>query len=35
MHVLEHNKKERRETGILLKEMVKRKYFTTPDVLDG
>lgn len=35
LHVLEHNKKERRATGTLLKEMVKRKLFTSYDIVDG
>nr|CAH0113663.1 unnamed protein product [Daphnia galeata] len=35
LHVLEHNKKERRATGTLLKEMVKRKLFHSSDILDG
>nr|CAH0099124.1 unnamed protein product [Daphnia galeata] len=35
LHVLEHNKKERRATGTLLKEMVKRKLFNSSDILQG
>nr|CAH0099116.1 unnamed protein product [Daphnia galeata] len=35
LHVLEHNKKERRATGTLLKEMVKRKLFSSSDILEG
>ena len=35
LHVLEHNKKERRATGTLLKEMVKRKLFNSSDILHG
>lgn len=35
MHVLEHNRKERKSTGALLKEMVKRKLFTAQQVLKG
>jgi translation initiation factor 4G len=35
LHVLEHNKKERRATGILLKEMVKRKLFNSSDIMEG
>ncbi len=35
MHVLERNRKERKSTGTLLKEMVKRKLFTTPQILKG
>nr|CAH0113662.1 unnamed protein product [Daphnia galeata] len=35
LHVLEHNKKERRATGTLLKEMVKRKLFDSSDILEG
>ena len=35
MHVLELKRKERRGTGTLLKEMIKRKLFTSNDILDG
>jgi len=35
MHVLERKRKERRGTGSLLKEMVKRKLFTTHQLLKG
>ncbi|XP_046441878.1 eukaryotic translation initiation factor 4 gamma 1-like isoform X2 [Daphnia pulex] len=35
LHVLEHNKKERRATGTLLKEMVKRKLFNSSDIMEG
>ena len=35
MHVLERNRNERKGTGTLLKEMVKRKLFTTSQVLKG
>ena len=35
LYVLEHNKKERRATGTLLKEMVKRKLFQSSDILEG
>ncbi len=35
MHVLEWKRKERKSTGTLLKEMVKRKLFTTHQLLKG
>ena len=35
MHVLERNRKERIGTGTLLKEMLKRKFFTNNQVLKG
>lgn len=35
LHVLEHNQKERRCTGTLMKEMVKRKLFTSDHILAG
>ena len=35
LYVLENNKKERRATGTLLKEMVKRKLFHSSDILEG
>lgn len=35
MHVLELKRKERRGTGTLLKEMIKRQLFTSKDILDG
>jgi len=34
-YVLEQKRKERRGTGTLLKEMIKRKLFTSNDILDG
>ncbi|XP_046645694.1 eukaryotic translation initiation factor 4 gamma 3-like isoform X2 [Daphnia pulicaria] len=35
LHVLKHNKQERRATGALLKEMVKRKLFNSSDLVEG
>ncbi len=35
MYVLESNRKERKSTGALLQEMVKRKLFTTTQILKG
>ena len=35
LYVLERNRKERRATGTLLKEMVKRKLFNSSDILHG
>ena len=35
IHVLEHNRVERRSTGTLFKEMVKRNMFSSSDIMKG
>jgi hypothetical protein len=35
MHVLEHDQVQRKGTGTIFKEMVKRRFFSADDILEG
>lgn len=35
MHVLESKSKERKQTGVVLKELIKKKLVSSKDILEG